>query len=253
MYVKQEDEAKYRCKVPECTKLFKAEHFWRKHAEKRHEEWFQTVKNDLNLVNVYVLDPSHIAPSRSDSNSNGHFPLPTNHHLNTGTPRGFSLQNMGTNMMGFNQNAMMGMGMQNMAAAAGFVPGVNFNNPEGTNGHSGGPVRRGGRGYGGRPNQPYDRNQRSMQRGIGNVQSMLNGMGGTPYNSILAQGGYKSGGKWGDGAGNPMNVRGPPEATQGRSIKSYEDLDAQPDGGRATGNVRGGAAADDNAGAELDY
>ena len=47
-FVKQEDEAKYRCKVPECTKLFKAEHFWRKHVEKRHEEWYDTLRNDVS-------------------------------------------------------------------------------------------------------------------------------------------------------------------------------------------------------------
>lgn len=46
-YVKQEDEAKFRCKVPECTKLFKAEHYWRKHVEKRHTEWFENIKNDV--------------------------------------------------------------------------------------------------------------------------------------------------------------------------------------------------------------
>lgn len=47
-FVKQEDEAKFRCKVPECTKLFKAEHFWRKHVEKRHEEWFQAIKANVS-------------------------------------------------------------------------------------------------------------------------------------------------------------------------------------------------------------
>jgi uncharacterized C2H2 Zn-finger protein len=240
-YVKQEDEAKFRCKVPECTKLFKAEHFWRKHVEKRHEDWFSALKSDMNLVNTYVLDPSHIAPSRSDANSNGHFPLPNNHHLNTGTPRGFSLSNM--NMMNFNQNAMMNM--QNMAAAAGFIPGVNFNNADGMNGHSAGPVRRGRGGYGNRSG-PYDRNQRNMQRGYNNMGGMIQNMGMMP-NSYLAQGG-KPGGKWGDGTSNPLAAMGPQQATQGRSIKSYEDLDAQPDGGRPV--VSGGAAG---GGAELDY
>ncbi|KAL8717596.1 MAG: hypothetical protein Q9225_005166, partial [Loekoesia sp. 1 TL-2023] len=45
-HVKQEDEAKFRCKVPECTKLFKGESFWRKHVEKRHTEWFENIKKD---------------------------------------------------------------------------------------------------------------------------------------------------------------------------------------------------------------
>lgn len=49
-YVKQEDEFKFRCKVPECSKLFKADHFWRKHVEKRHEDWYQNIKNDVRLL-----------------------------------------------------------------------------------------------------------------------------------------------------------------------------------------------------------
>lgn len=49
-FVKQEDEAKFRCKVPECTKLFKAEHFWRKHVEKRHTEWFENIKSDVSCA-----------------------------------------------------------------------------------------------------------------------------------------------------------------------------------------------------------
>lgn len=47
-YIKQEDEAKYRCKVPECTKLFKAEHFWKKHVEKRHDDWVTGLRNDVS-------------------------------------------------------------------------------------------------------------------------------------------------------------------------------------------------------------
>ena len=46
-FVKQEDEAKFRCKVPECTKLFKGEVFWRKHVEKRHPEWFSNIKQEV--------------------------------------------------------------------------------------------------------------------------------------------------------------------------------------------------------------
>ena len=46
-FVKQEDEHKYRCKLPECTKLFKEVHFWRKHVEKRHTEWYDGLKADV--------------------------------------------------------------------------------------------------------------------------------------------------------------------------------------------------------------
>lgn len=56
-YMKQEDDSKYRCKAPECTKLFKAEAFWRKHIEKRHAEWFEGIKNDVSV------QPSNRIPS----------------------------------------------------------------------------------------------------------------------------------------------------------------------------------------------
>jgi len=47
-YVKQEDEHKFRCRVPECTKLFKEEHFWKKHVEKRHPEWVEGLRKDVS-------------------------------------------------------------------------------------------------------------------------------------------------------------------------------------------------------------
>jgi len=49
-YIKQEDESKFRCKVPECTKLFKGETFWRKHVEKRHEEFYYALKKDVSFL-----------------------------------------------------------------------------------------------------------------------------------------------------------------------------------------------------------
>src|SRR3569833_790829 len=44
------------------------------------------------------MDPAHIAPSRTDANSNGHFP-PPNGQAPTGTPRGFNLQSYAMNNM----------------------------------------------------------------------------------------------------------------------------------------------------------
>jgi len=49
-WVQQEDEAKYRCKVPGCTKLFKGDSFWRKHVEKRHADWLETIKQDVRAL-----------------------------------------------------------------------------------------------------------------------------------------------------------------------------------------------------------
>lgn len=72
-FVKQEDEHKFRCRVPECTKLFKEEHFWRKHVEKRHPEWLEGLKKDvsyyvnsgLSLANYHsliLLIPTFLIP-----------------------------------------------------------------------------------------------------------------------------------------------------------------------------------------------
>jgi len=47
-YVKQEDEHKFRCRVPDCQKLFKEEHFWKKHVEKRHPEWLESLRTDVS-------------------------------------------------------------------------------------------------------------------------------------------------------------------------------------------------------------
>ncbi|KAH8820352.1 putative zinc finger protein [Xylogone sp. PMI_703] len=214
-YVKQEDEHKFRCRVPECTKLFKEEHFWRKHVDKRHSEWLESLKSDLELVNTYVMDPSHIAPSRSDANSNGHFP-PANGHVPAGTPRGFNLSQFGMN------------GMSNMSGLAGgfpaFLAGHAVQNPAGWIGGTdsrGGPVRRGGRFQANTRTGPYDRRPRDQR--WGNESGRLSPPGGR-------KGGMGTGGRWGDGANGGAAV-GPREAVQGRSLKSYEDLDAVSGGG----------------------
>lgn len=46
-YVQQEDEHKFRCRVPECQKLFKSEHFWKTHVGMRHAEWFEGIKQEV--------------------------------------------------------------------------------------------------------------------------------------------------------------------------------------------------------------
>ncbi|KAF7563489.1 hypothetical protein G7046_g641 [Stylonectria norvegica] len=205
-HVKQEDEHKWRCKAPDCSKLFKEEHFWKKHVEKRHAEWLESIKQEFELINAYVMDPAHIAPSRTDANSNGHFP-PGNGQSSAGTPRGFNLST-------FSMNSMMGM--PGFPIAPGTFPPMFAGmqgggwNPVGDD-RSGGPIRRGGMSGGRgqfRPG-PYDRR------------------GGSRYDS----GGRNrvGGSRWGDGAGGAAG--GPREAVQGRSLKSYEDLDQVSGGG----------------------
>ncbi|KAH6690445.1 arsenite resistance protein Ars2 [Plectosphaerella plurivora] len=208
-YMKQEDEHKFRCKVPECTKLFKEEHFWRKHVEKRHPEWLEAVKQEFELINAYVLDPSHIAPSRTDANSNGHFP-PSNGQSAAGTPRGFNLST-------FSMGGMMSMPGFPMPPG-GFPPFMAGGGPgagwSGGDRDGPGPIRRGGMASRGNYRSgPYDRRPNARWEG---------GAGGG-----RSRGGA---GKWGDGAAGGAAV-GPREATQGRSLKSYEDLDHVASGG----------------------
>ncbi|KAL4736820.1 hypothetical protein BDV11DRAFT_172536 [Aspergillus similis] len=248
-HVKQEDESKFRCKVPECTKLFKAEHFWRKHVEKRHSEWYERIKNDLALVNAYVLDPARIAPSRSDANSNGHFP-PSSGQNQTGTPRGFSLAAMPPYLA----NGAVAAGLQSVP---GGLPGFVSNQASwAANGMAGGELhqpgvmRRGGNRYNNNRSGPYDRRgNRHGTQGFGRMspgRGMLNmGSGGRlpaaagapyippghPAAAFAGPGGFPDA----IGSGPSQQAMGPREAVQGRSLKSYEDLDAV--GGAGSGEL----------------
>ena len=81
-----------------------------------------------------------------------------------------------------------------------------------------GPIRRGGPGGAGRYQNrsgPYDRRQQQGRWGH-DGQGAGRGRGGA--------------GRWGDGAAGGAAV-GPREAVQGRSLKSYEDLDHVAGGG----------------------
>ncbi|PYH38195.1 hypothetical protein ABZX51_007995 [Aspergillus tubingensis] len=253
-YMKQEDESKYRCKVPECTKLFKAEHFWRKHVEKRHTEWFENIRSDLALVNAYVLDPARIAPSRSDANSNGHFPLNSGQGQ-TGTPRGFSLASMPPYLAG---SGNVPPSFQSVPGSG--VPGfMGVNNPswsgngmvsaDGPGLHQPGVMRRGGGRYNNRSG-PYDRRgNRHGAPGTGSGRlspvrgmSSMYGSGGRlpassgppyippghPAAALVGASGFVD-------AGAGQQGMGPREAVQGRSLKSYEDLDAV--GGSGSGEL----------------
>ncbi|KAJ2897274.1 hypothetical protein MKZ38_004828 [Zalerion maritima] len=220
-FVKQEDEHKWRCKVPECAKLFKEDHFWRKHVEKRHGEWLDGIRQEFELINSYVMDPAHLAPSRTDANSNGHFP-PANGQVPTGTPRGFNLNT-------FNMNSMLPL--PGFPMATGPIPPFFANSMQANPGfHANGnderggpgPVRRGGGGPGRYQNRtgPYDRRQNPRWTNDGGAGR------GRGDNA----GGSGGNGRWGDGAGGVSTV-GPREAVQGRSLKSYEDLDHVAGGG----------------------
>lgn len=217
-HVKQEDEHKWRCKVPDCTKLFKEDHFWKKHVEKRHVEWLDKLKEEFELVNAYAIDPAHIAPSRTDANSNGHFP-PSNNSQPNGTPRGFNLQNFGMNTMlnfpHFPMAPMFNPGMMSAAPPLGAAAG--WHTPGGDD-RGAGPIRRGGSAMGGGRFQnrsgPYDRRPNPRYAGDGGMNGAMGGRGGRPGPAN----------RWGDGAAGGAAM-GPREAVQGRTLKSYEDLD----------------------------
>ena len=88
--------------------------------------------------------------------------------------------------------------------------------------HQGGPMRRGGGRFNNMRTGPYDRR--------GGPRFGANGRLTPPRNGMRGGMGLTNGaGKWGDGAG--AQAMGPREAVQGRSLKSYEDLDDVGGGG----------------------
>lgn len=189
------------------------------------------------MVNAYAADPQHIAPTRTDASSNGHFSTGAG-QTPTGTPRGFNLQNYNLSAVGGlpaipgfpGPGGSPGFNMMNPVAMQ--VPG-SWQNPMGSGSPGGpGPIRRGG---GPRHNNnrsgPYDRRPMRwnpdggliggppMHSGGGGRGGRNGGGGGGP-----SAGGSGTPGRWGDGAGGGAAV-GPREAIQGRTIKSYDDLD----------------------------
>lgn len=264
-YVRQEsdahDDPRFRCKVPDCSKLFKAEVFWRKHVEKRHTAWLEQLQKDVSvtsfpcransvqantsqraLINTYVLDPSRIAPSRSDANSNGHFPHAAGQGQ-PGTPRGFSLANMpylgspGAMPSGFTPGGIPGLlGAPGTWTGNGLVPG------NGAGLHHPGAMRRGQNRHHNRPG-PYDRRRFNGSGRLSPVgMSGMYGAGGRlPPTMTVPPGhpaaGMVAGNAFPDamGAGGGAQALPPREAVQGRSLKSYKDLDAV--GGDGSGEL----------------
>jgi hypothetical protein len=255
-YVKQEDDSRYRCKVPECTKLFKAVTFWRKHIEKRHGEWLESIQRDvgfllsssifsetnvamqLELVNTYVLDPARIAPSRSDANSNGHFPLASGQGQG-GTPRGFSLSNMSSfpgAIPGFS-----GPGMPHLPGAPGHWGGNGMGDGHGL--HQPGAMRRGGNRHNNNRSGPYDRRRFNGSGRLSPVRmGNMFGPGRLPPPGVAIPAGHPAANMVASnpfpdamGAGGGPQAMPPREAVQGRSLKSYEDLDAV--GGSGSGEL----------------
>jgi hypothetical protein len=51
------DEQKFRCKVGDCTKLFKGDEFVRKHIRNKHADVLSKFERDVEFFNNYVRDP----------------------------------------------------------------------------------------------------------------------------------------------------------------------------------------------------
>ena len=153
-----------------------------------------------------------------------------NSNTQTGTPRGFQLTNMPFGFPGNlaaglpNPTAFQNMFGQNQASIPGAwgAPGADFIDERG-----GGPMRRQPRFNQNRTGGPYDRQPRDSRNNRWTTSGRL-----TPPRGGSGRGG--GGNRFGEGGAATV---GPREAVQGRSLKSYEDLDA----------------ADGNANGELDY
>lgn len=192
----------------------------------------------LNLVNAYVLDPSRIAPSRSDAISNGHFPL-SGAGGQAGTPRGFSIANMPHfGNPGAVLGAYPGSGMPLVGAPGPWstnmpVPG------DGTGLHQPGVMRR--------PHNrnragPYDRRGPNGNGRLSPVRmaNFYGGGGRGPPPGIAVPPGHPAANMVGpnmfpDAMGAGAQAMPPREAVQGRSLRSYEDLDAV--GGSGSGEL----------------
>ncbi|RPB27625.1 hypothetical protein L211DRAFT_846383 [Terfezia boudieri ATCC MYA-4762] len=250
-HVKMEDEGKYRCKVQNCTKLFKAENFWRKHIEKRHSDWLEKIELEASLVNAYATDPCRVHPPKVDYNGNtqqgngGQF----------GDRRQFPVVSGGAGFIGGGAGLppLPSAGMSFPCYPAGplpFVPGPGgipqdprrLPIPPGALGAGIGPVRGHNRrdqplgnlappGANSYRSAPYgDRRRRSPPRG---------GLPRDPDRDGRRLGDRdRDSGRGGPG-GRPLPLRGgppppvlgePEAAIQGRSLKSYNDLDATRDG-----------------------
>ena len=115
---------------------------------------------------------------------------------------------------------------------AGWVGGAPIM-PDDNGMHQAGPIRRGGGRFQNQRSGPYDRRQPRYAGNNGRLSPPRGMMGGMPMNMMQMGRMATGGGKWGDGAG--AQTVGPREAVQGRSLKSYEDLDAV--GGAAGGEL----------------
>jgi len=236
-FIKQEDEGKFRCRIKDCTKLFKSEEFVRKHMAKRHVEFIEGIEQEARLVNAYALDPFRVVlPKPDPSNMNGQGGPPGS--SNSGVPAGMSLPPRPGGLMEPSRGPMMpyGMGYPMPPYGDGYPmpPGMIGPPPAGVDRYipggrrsispsrgGPGPVRRRGGAVGppgGRPT-PYSRpsggrDPRDRERDRETRFQAAMALGGVlPANPAAAVASV---------VGKEQDLAG----AAGRSLKSYMDLDA---------------------------
>ncbi|KAJ6257768.1 Zinc finger protein [Drechslerella dactyloides] len=227
-FIKQEDEGKFRCRVKDCTKLFKSEEFVRKHMTKRHPEFVTGIEQEIRLLNAYVMDPFHITAPKPENGVQG---------------GGHGMGGQGMGMGGLPPRPGGGMDGRNMMSGYPYAAGQ-YGDPYMAGGLGPTPagVDRYIPGMGGRPGSPNRNGGVGPQRRRGGMQANVRP---SPYPrpggrdtrdrqerereregrfaaAIAAGGGASSGTTPSAGATPGKDDPG----AAGRSLKSYMDLDA---------------------------
>ncbi|CAI7598825.1 unnamed protein product [Penicillium pancosmium] len=235
-------QLRFDCKLPNCSKKFAAERFWLNHTTGRgaegqppknpgHQAFRANITSEMALVKRFATDPSRLLIPHPDPKKNEDNPFgpggPSHGHgmmaytYNPDVPGGFAVRGTGMPMMSRN-GGPWGNGMVSSDG-----PGL----------HHPGAMRRGGNiRHNPRPG-PYDRRRPNGNGRLSPVRmSNMYGAGRYPPS------GHPAAGMVGNnpfpdamGAGGGQQPMPPREAVQGRSIKSYEDLDAV--GGSGSGEL----------------
>ena len=114
-HVLKEHEAKYKCRVGDCTKAFKGFEYVEKHIFSKHNEEVDAIKEEVEYYNSYVCDPNHLVQAN-------------NPHINNGN---MGMGNMGNGMpLSMPSFMMAGMnGGMRAPPGLGHVQGASFGTP----------------------------------------------------------------------------------------------------------------------------
>ncbi|KAJ2959987.1 hypothetical protein NQZ79_g4545 [Umbelopsis isabellina] len=121
--VLKEHDAKFKCKVKDCKKAFKGYNYVEKHINSKHAEEIESIKNEVEFFNNYVLDPNHLVPTSGQQSMQGGA-MPPNIPMPTTASAPF--------MMGVGNTMRMGSGFGPMQAAVmgtpwNQIPRIGFN------------------------------------------------------------------------------------------------------------------------------